>query len=62
MLCVLLTIFKLLEASILSRISRAESQSGLSNKTMFFEIIDVDVFLVDQTQWSVRIVPGWYVV
>ena len=41
---------------------RAESQRGLTNKILFFEIIDVEVFLVDQKQWSVRIVHGWYVV
>ena len=42
---------------------RTESQSGLTNKTLFLRYyIDVAVFLVDQKQWSVRIVHGWYVV
>ena len=28
-------------------------------QNIVFEIIDVEVYLVDQKQWSVRIVHGW---
>ena len=31
-------------------------------QNIVFEIIDIEVFLVDQKQWSVRIVHGWYAV